>query len=92
MYMNFHTIRFVLLCVWTKNLISFLEKHETHGLCTPAITKRLIPNASEESNIYGHHQGKEGACDRRDKKALAYAVNKVIMTKRNTLLKERLAG
>ena len=49
-------------------------------------------HASEESYIYRHNQSKEGVGHSRHKKTLAYAVKNVTVTKRNTLLKERLAG
>ncbi len=44
----------------------------------------------KELHLHRYHQSQEGACDGRNEKALAYAVCNVTVTKRNTLLKERL--
>ena len=37
-------IHFVLLYVWLRSRISFLERREINGLCVREMIKRLIPN------------------------------------------------
>ena len=70
--------------------------HKAQGSEYPIVVMPILMNhyvMLQRNLIYtGDYQSKERSDHGGNKKALVYAVNNVTVTKRNTLLKERLAG